>query len=217
MGNLKAESNLRPNNLQNSFEKKLNYTDISYTQAVDSGVYKNFAKDGAGYGLAQWTYHTRKAALLAFANKKKKSIADLEVQLEFLWEEMQKYTGMMNVLREAHTIRTASNAFLFNFEKPADQSVDVQNKRVKLAEEFYVKFANEKPTTNYEIQVGAYRDKSNAQKRLDYLKRLGHKVYIYEDNSGLYKVRTMPVTSKSEAKELLAELKNSGFDGAFII
>lgn len=217
MGNLKAESNLRPNNLQNSFEKKLNYTDISYTQAVDSGVYKNFAKDGAGYGLAQWTYHTRKAALLAFANKKKKSIADLEVQLEFLWEEMQKYTGMMNVLREAHTIRTASNAFLFNFEKPADQSVDVQNNRVKLAEEFYMKFANEKPTANYEIQVGAYRDKSNAQKRLDYLKRLGHKVYIYEDNSGLYKVRTMPVTSKSEAKELLAELKNSGFDGAFII
>ena len=31
------------------------------------------------------------------------------------------------------------------------------------------------------------------------------------------KYRLVPVTSKSEAKELLAELKNSGFDGAFII
>ena len=74
MGNLKAESNLRPNNLQNSFEKKLGYTDISYTQVVDSGKYTKFATDGAGYGLAQWTYHTRKAALLAFAKSRKKSI-----------------------------------------------------------------------------------------------------------------------------------------------
>lgn len=66
MGNLYAESGLRPNNLQNTYERKLGYTDESYTAAVDSGEYTNFAKDSAGYGLAQWTYHTRKAALLAF-------------------------------------------------------------------------------------------------------------------------------------------------------
>ena len=220
MGNLKAESNLRPDNLQNSFEKKLNYTDISYTQAVDSGAYKNFATDGAGYGLAQWTYHTRKAALLAFAKKQKKSIANLEMQLEFLWQEMQNYTGMMNVLRDAHTIRSASNTFLFSFERPADQSVSVQDKRVELSKEFYAKFANQKnsATSSYEIQIGAYREKSNAEKRIDYLKRIGiPHVYIFEDNSGLYKVRTMPVSSKNEANKLLANLKNSGFDSAFII
>ena len=50
MGNLYAESGLRPDNLQNSYEKKLGYTDASYTAAVDSGAYAGFVKDCAGYG-----------------------------------------------------------------------------------------------------------------------------------------------------------------------
>ena len=53
MGNLYAESGLNPKNLQNSYEKKLGYTDEAYTAAVDCGKYTNFAKDAAGYGLAQ--------------------------------------------------------------------------------------------------------------------------------------------------------------------
>ena len=65
MGNLYAESGLNPANLQNTHEKKLGLTDAAYTAAVDAGTYTNFAGDGAGYGLAQWTYKTRKAALLA--------------------------------------------------------------------------------------------------------------------------------------------------------
>ncbi len=38
MGNLFAESGLNPQNLQNSYEKKLGFTDATYTAAVDSGV-----------------------------------------------------------------------------------------------------------------------------------------------------------------------------------
>lgn len=49
MGNLYAESGLIPTNLQNSYEKKLGYTDAEYTAAVDSGAYTNFAGDAAGY------------------------------------------------------------------------------------------------------------------------------------------------------------------------
>ena len=67
MGNLHAESGLNPQNLQNTYEAKLGFTDATYTAAVDNGTYANFAKDCAGYGLAQWTYSTRKAGLLAFA------------------------------------------------------------------------------------------------------------------------------------------------------
>lgn len=37
MGNLYAESALRPDNLQGSFEDALGHSDASYTQAVDSG------------------------------------------------------------------------------------------------------------------------------------------------------------------------------------
>lgn len=220
MGNLKAESNLRPNNLQNSFEKKLGYTDESYTKAVDSGKYTKFATDGAGYGLAQWTYHTRKAALLAFAKTKKMSIANAEMQLEFLWKEMQNYTGMMNTLHNAKSVLEASNSFLFSFERPADQGKAVQNTRHNLSMDFFNRFATtpQETTKLYTIQIGAYGSKSNAEKRLKYVKQIGFpKVYIFEDDSGLYKVRTMPVTIKDQAENMLKKLKNAGFDKAFIV
>ena len=65
MGNLYAESALNPKNLQNNGNKALGMTDDEFTSAMDAGAYSNFVGDGYGYGLAQWTYHSRKAALLA--------------------------------------------------------------------------------------------------------------------------------------------------------
>ena len=84
MGNLYAESGLRPNNLQNSYEGKLGMADDEYTELVDHGTYTNFAHDSAGYGLAQWTYWSRKEALLAYAKAQGASIGDLEMQLGYL-------------------------------------------------------------------------------------------------------------------------------------
>ena len=60
MGNLYAESGLNPVNLQNTFEKKLGLTDQEYCNAVDNGTYANFIHDSAGWGLAQWTFWSRK-------------------------------------------------------------------------------------------------------------------------------------------------------------
>ena len=91
MGNLYAESGLNPQNLQNTYEKKLDMTDASYTAAVDQGSYDNFVKDSAGYGLAQWTYWSRKQNLLNFAKERNASIGDLEMQIEFLWKELNGY------------------------------------------------------------------------------------------------------------------------------
>lgn len=85
MGNLFAESGLSPKNLQNTYEKKLGFTDDSYTAAVDSGSYQNFVRDSAGYGLAQWTFWSRKQNMLDFARAAGKSIGDLEME-EILWE-----------------------------------------------------------------------------------------------------------------------------------
>jgi hypothetical protein len=77
MGNLYAESLLKPTNMENAYEKKLGFTDDSYTRAVDNGTYTNFVKDAVGYGLAQWTYWSRKQNLLNYAKSKNKSIGDL--------------------------------------------------------------------------------------------------------------------------------------------
>jgi hypothetical protein len=53
-------------------------TDAEYTAAVDAGSYNNFVKDGAGYGLAQWTYWSLKQAMLEYHKKVGKSIGDGE-------------------------------------------------------------------------------------------------------------------------------------------
>ncbi len=141
MGNLKAESALNPKNLQNSYEKKLGFTDESYTAAVDNGSYSNFVRDKAGYGLAQWTYWSRKQNLLNFAKSKNTSIGDLPMQLEFLWKELQGYKSVMEALRNAVSILEASNAVLKGFERPANQGESVQKKRASYGQSYYDKYA----------------------------------------------------------------------------
>lgn len=149
MGNLYAESGLNPKNLEQIYEKKLGYTDDSYTDAVDHGVYANFVKDAAGYGIAQWTYWSRKQALLGFAKNNGKSIGDLSLQLDFLMKELSEgYVGVLNILCNANSVLEASNSVLFNFERPANQSESVQKKRASFGQEYYDKYANKTTYSN---------------------------------------------------------------------
>lgn len=141
MGNLRAESALKPDNLQTTYEKKLGMTDASYTAAVDNGTYKNFAKDSAGYGLAQWTYKTRKQNLLNYAKEKGVSIGDLDMQLEFLWKELGGYKAVLKALINAKSVREASDAVLTQYEKPSNQGNSVKMARAKYGQEYYDQFA----------------------------------------------------------------------------
>jgi len=146
MGNLYAESGLRPNNLQNTYEGKLGYSDAEYTELVDKGVYTNFVKDCAGYGLAQWTYWSRKQSLLAFAQAAGKSIGDLEMQLDFLYKELsESYKAVLSTLKTAADVKTASDSVLVNFERPADQSDAAKAKRAGYGQTFYGRYAGTAP------------------------------------------------------------------------
>lgn len=139
MGNLQAESGLNPKNLQNSCEKKLGMTDESYTKAVDNGTYKRFAEDSCGYGVAQWTSSNRKKGL--YDSRNGRSIGDLDMQLEFLWKELQtSYKGVLNGLKVADSVREASDLVLTKFERPKDQSAAVKSYRASLGQDFYKKF-----------------------------------------------------------------------------
>lgn len=156
MGNLYAESGLRPDNLQNSYEKKLGYTDASYTAAVDSGAYAGFVKDCAGYGLAQWTFWSRKQGLLDYAKEKGASIGDLEMQLEYLLEELGKsYKAVLSTLKTEGTIQDASNAVLLQFERPADQSAAAQTKRAGYGQTYYDRYAKkeDKPVGTFQPRL----------------------------------------------------------------
>ena len=142
MGNLYAESALNPQNLQNTYEKKLGLTDAEYTAAVDAGSYANFVSDSAGYGLAQWTFWSRKEGLLAYAKAAGASIGDLEMQLGFLLKELSEgYTSVLAVLKTATSVRQASDVVLTKYERPADQSEKVQTKRAGYGQTYYDKYA----------------------------------------------------------------------------
>ena len=141
MGNLYAESGLCSNNLQNTYEKALGMTDAEYTKRVDNGLYSNFVHDGAGYGLAQWTYWSRKDALLEYAKSLKSSIGDLTMQLSFLCKELKGYPSLLSILKSSKSVKEASDAVLTQFERPADQSNAMKTKRAGYGQIYYDRYA----------------------------------------------------------------------------
>jgi len=147
MGNLYAESGLRSNNLQNSYEGKLSMADAEYTELVDHGTYTNFANDKAGYGLCQWTFWSRKQALLDYARATGRSIGDLKMQLGFLMQELStSYKAVLNTLKTAATVQEASDAVLLQFEKPASindpvRLAEAKAKRAGFGQKYFNKYA----------------------------------------------------------------------------
>lgn len=145
MGNLYAESGLSPRNLQNTYERKLGLNDDEYTAAVDSGRYKNFIRDCAGYGIAQWTHWSRKEALLNHAKTCGASIGDLEAQLGYLYKELSRsFASVLKTLKTASSVREASDVVLLKFERPADQSETAKQRRALYGQTYYDMFAAKK-------------------------------------------------------------------------
>ena len=157
MGNIQAESAFIPNNLQDSYERRLGFNDVTYTAAVDSGAYGNFAGDKAGYGLCQWTSDGRKAGLLSLACSRGVSVGDMGVQLDYLMQELNgAYRGVLNALKGATTIRYASDIVLTQFERPADQSESVKRYRASLGEKLYEEYKRAGGTATLPTQANPY-------------------------------------------------------------
>ena len=168
MGNLYAESGLNPKNLQNSFEKSLGMTDEEYTKKVDAGGHPNFATDGAGYGLAQWTYSTRKRGLLELAHQQKKSIGDLDIQLAYLIAELKSMKGFEDNVKNAKSIKQASDYMLVTYERPADQSEAMKARRLGYSQNYYNQFTQSLAS---EQQETVLTDSSEDQVRARVVKR----------------------------------------------
>ncbi len=140
MGNLYAESGLNPRNVENAFELNSGYNDNSYTEAVDNGSYNNFVNDGAGYGLAQWTYYTFKQELLNRARAERLSIGDLNLQLKFLWDWIQQDYSAFQSLTSSNSVQVAADIFLKQYERPYDQSEAALIKRASYGEMYFNKY-----------------------------------------------------------------------------
>ena len=152
VGNAYAESGCVSNNLENMYQQRFGMSDNEYMNAVDNGTYTNFVHDCAGWGIFQFTYFTLKQGLLDYARQTNKSIGDINMQLEYSWILFEKnYSGMLKKLKSATSVLQASNAVLLDFERPADQSVSVQNYRASLGQKFYDKYAGKNVAKPQEV------------------------------------------------------------------
>lgn len=146
MGNLYAESMLHPDIVQGDVPYS-NYS-AQYTANVDRGVITEYefvhqGPNGGGYGLAQWTYSARKQGLYDwYKTGMYTSIGSISLALDYLWYELnQEYTSVLNVLKNATSVREASDKVLHDFERPADQSVAVEIKRMNFGLHYYELYA----------------------------------------------------------------------------
>lgn len=164
IGNLEAESDgFYPNRAEYLCIKRLKengvkdksgsyYTQVSYTKALDSGELSceeflhPLPGKQYGYGLAQWTSPGRKAGLWNLAHQKGVSIADEDMQLEYVLYELENnYSSVLKVLKTATSIREASDVVLKKFEVPADTSEAVCASRAARGQKFYDDYVAEKP------------------------------------------------------------------------
>lgn len=151
MANLNHESGLKANNLEDRFQSTLG-SDTYYTSAVNGGTYTKdqFINDRAGYGIAQWTYYTRKKKLYEATVELGLSIADLGGQLRYLISEIKGYKSLDSMLRTSKDVNACCDKFLKDFESPAILDYD---SRRKFAWQYYNLFANGLPKEPIESGV----------------------------------------------------------------
>lgn len=143
MANINFESGFISNNLEDKYESKLGYTNETYTSAVDNGLYTNFVNDSAGYGLCQWTYHTRKQGLLNYAKSNGVSISDPGMQVSFLYKELKSgYSSLYNAIMSGNdSVDSITSNFCHNFENPANHT-QCDTTRVDIGKKYYTYVVN---------------------------------------------------------------------------
>jgi len=153
MGNLYWESGLCPYRLQGDFSE--GYADSKeYTRKVDTGViskedFVHNGPNGGGYGLAQWTYYTRKQMMYEMKQSGGySSIGSLELACALLIYELKyvnDFKGVLPVLQNASSIREASDKFLHVFENPGIQDEGVERTRANTGIEYYNELSGKPP------------------------------------------------------------------------
>lgn len=151
MGNLMAESSLNPACVTG-------VKDPEYIQKADAGTI-DFAHDGHAFGLVQWCFRTRKQGLLDYAKSKGVSIGDVNMQLEYMWKEIsESYKTVYNAIVNATDIRESSDVIMLKYEKPANTSEAMKQKRAAYGQKFYDMFNSTKPAQK---KVYITKDKVN--------------------------------------------------------
>ncbi len=141
LGNVEAESAFASNNLEEHYEKLWGISDEHYVELIDAGA-REFV-DAAGFGYCQWTFGARKRNLLQFARERGVSIADHDMQLDFMIKELHgEFADVLSVITTSNNVRECTEKFMRRFENPADQSERAISNRTGMAMKWYDKYAH---------------------------------------------------------------------------
>ena len=146
MGNWYCESGFMPNNAQNTYNSSSGLSDEQITSMIDSGEISkdSFVNTAYGYGLAQWTFWSRKEAMYNYMKGKGLSIADLGGQIGFADTEMKQlncYGDLTNNNKTRNDIYHLTEVYHDEYEKSAARNID---DRAKAALDIYDRNVNKK-------------------------------------------------------------------------
>ena len=128
LGNWECESNCEANRVQGDFSPYRTQSK-QYTTDVDYGMIpkQQFQNDQRGYGIAQWTYCSRKAALYDFCKKLGSSIGNETTQVKFALEELKNdFPSLLNELKTSNDLYECTKDVCYKFENPAVKNVDAR-------------------------------------------------------------------------------------------
>ncbi len=171
MTNLEAESGMRSNNLENIYNIAYGLSDEEYTKRVNKGKknkgkYKSgfgktryFTKDYSGYGLCQWTSLGRRQKLLNMAVKKDVSIANVNMQLEFMKGELKKsypqvWATLENVPDNDTGAYLAAVQFCAVYEIPWNTNYTAGTRGKKALKTFWKKYSGKAGSVNGKSHMG---------------------------------------------------------------
>ena len=141
IGNMYKESRLTSNRMQDDLSDDLSKSK-KYTEQVDKNKEAFTNPDGIGYGLCQWTFHTRKEYLWRYTHSKHVSVGNTEAQIEFVEYEMDNLGGLSrkkkNELIHSSNVLRATEIILKCYEKPAAMNNPAElQQRAKFAMDWY--------------------------------------------------------------------------------
>lgn len=120
MGNMQAESGMKSSVVQRGMTE---LSDAEYTRRADCGEL-DFAHDGVGYGLVQWTFGPRKEKLLGFARAAGVSVGDEDMQVKFCISELRAdFPGLWSFLCTAESVYGAAARVCTEYERPAVNNI----------------------------------------------------------------------------------------------
>jgi hypothetical protein len=123
LGNMDCESNLQSSIAQRGMTK---LTDEQYTEKFNSDP-ESCIKDAVGYGLCQWTYHTRKRNLRQFAANWGVSVGAEDMQAAFACYELKTdYAQLWNYLSVDCDLSTSTSRICTEFERPAVNNIQAR-------------------------------------------------------------------------------------------